>query len=50
MEIGQKKSSESNTLSGTLFGAILGQFWSHFGPEIGHWAPKVVQNRVQEAS
>ena len=32
MKIGPKRSSESNTLSGILFGAILGSFWIDFGP------------------
>ena len=32
MKIGPKTSSESNTLSGILFGAILDPFWIDFEP------------------
>ena len=32
------------------FGPILDRFWAHFRPEIVYLAPRVVQNRFQEAS
>ena len=35
MKIGPKTSSESNTLSGILFGAILAPFWLHVGSILG---------------
>ena len=44
MKICPKTSSESNTLSGILFGAILGSFWIDFGPifdpKLPIWRPK----------
>ena len=35
MKIGPKTSSESNTLSGILFGAILALFWLYVGSILG---------------
>ena len=44
MKIDWKTSSESNTLSGILFGAILGPCWLHVGPifdpKLPMWRPK----------
>ena len=61
MKIDWKTSSESNTLSGILFGVILGSFWTDIGPIFvpkspiwrpisSEMAPKSIKNQCWKPS